>query len=101
MDIYSDPGTKVIFYYPNAGYKSHQEIARKNLKVGRVYTVKKMYVENWSSKVSLDEVPGIVFNSVLFENQSECPNYPEFFLWILITLKSRWSKCIERLRYGH
>jgi len=40
MDIYAQPGNKVRFTNPNAGYPRDQEIAKKHLKLGKNYTVR-------------------------------------------------------------
>lgn len=68
MDIYSKPGTPVKFVNPTFGYEYHQETARKHLKVGNIYTVKETVVDSWHTDVYLEEVPGVPFNSVLFDN---------------------------------
>lgn len=67
MDIYSPPGTKVVFAHPDWGYPYHQEVAAKHLKLGEKYTVDKTDPGDWSTRVYLREVPGVAFNSVLFE----------------------------------
>jgi hypothetical protein len=38
-----------------------------NLEVGKVYTVDRIEVHSWHTKVYLKEMPGKVFNSVHFE----------------------------------
>lgn len=48
------------------GYPLDEEKARHYLKVGKVYTVARMDVHNWSSTVILQEIPGVEFNSVHF-----------------------------------
>ena len=48
------------------GYPLDEEKARHYLKVGRVYTVERMDVHDWSSTVLLQEIPGVEFNSVHF-----------------------------------
>ena len=65
MDIYSRPGTKVIFDNPTAGYKHDQEYCRKHLIVGRVYTIHYTEVHSSSTDVYLVGFPGS-FNSVMF-----------------------------------
>lgn len=67
MNIYSQPGTKVIFLDKN-GTDSDRENAERILKVGQIYTVKSINVQSWISYVTLKEVPNRMFNSVMFEN---------------------------------
>lgn len=67
MDIYARRGTKIVFNNPNAGYPYDQETARKYLKVGSKYTVEWKRVGCFHTDVFLQEVPGVPFNSVLFD----------------------------------
>jgi hypothetical protein len=67
MDIFKKPGTKVIYKYPNWGYKCDQEKAKELLDLEREYTIEKISVGNYYTSVYLKEVPGVAFNSVLFE----------------------------------
>lgn len=67
MKIDAQKGTKVVFMYPNNGYSHDQEIARKHLEKGKEYTVAQVDVGRYETDVYLKEVPGIVFNSVMFE----------------------------------
>ena len=66
MDIYAEPGTKIL--YPNREdvVESERKFATRHLKPGSIYTIKKIDRGNWSTAVYLEEVPGISFNSVLF-----------------------------------
>jgi len=66
MDIYSPPGTKVKFKFPNAGYDPDVELAAKHLKIGATYTVARTTVHRSSTDVELVEHPGILFNSAHF-----------------------------------
>ena len=68
MNIYSDPGTKVIFANPTYGYPHDQENAKQHLTADKVYTVDHTDVFDSSTDVYLVEVPGVAFNSVLFED---------------------------------
>lgn len=68
MNIYSHPGTKVSWSNTNAGYTSDQELAKKHLQLGSIYTVSRTSVGTWFTAVELKEVPGVAFNSVIFEN---------------------------------
>ncbi len=68
MNILAAPGTKVRFSFPNNGYEPDQQLAGKHLTVGAEYTVAGTEVGGWRTEVSLAEVPGLRFNSVLFED---------------------------------
>ena len=65
MNIYSAKGTKVIFDNPDAGYDYDQELAKKHLKVGNVYTVEFTEVFDSSTTVYFEGFKS-GFNSVLF-----------------------------------
>lgn len=65
MDIYSKPGTKIVFTGEN-GSDWDKEHAFKHLEVGKEYTVKSIEVGGWSSLLELEEVPGVRFNTVHF-----------------------------------
>ena len=67
MDIYSKLGTKVRFENPDAGYEPDRDLAKKHLSFGGTYTVKHIDIKGFSSRVTLDEFPGIRFNTVLFD----------------------------------
>ena len=69
MDIYAQPGTKVVFANPDAGYEHHQETAKKHLTVDAEYTVDRIDAGNWHTDVYFEEVPGVPFNSVMFDDQ--------------------------------
>ena len=68
MNIYAERGSKVRFANPTAGYEFDQEQCRKLLTLGAVYTVASTDVERFSTAVQLKEVPGVRFNSVMFED---------------------------------
>lgn len=68
MNIYALPGHRVRCSTHTAGYEYEQEEARKHLKLGGEYTVERTEVDSWSTKVFLEEVPGVPFNSVFFED---------------------------------
>jgi hypothetical protein len=68
MNIYANPGAKVTFSHPNNGYEHHQATAAKHLTVGSTYTVENTEVGDSSSVVFLKEIPGVAFNTVLFED---------------------------------
>lgn len=67
MDIYSPEGTKVIFNHPESGYNHHIETAKKHLEVGKEYTIDHTDVGDWHTGVYLKEIPGVAFNSVMFD----------------------------------
>lgn len=68
MDIYAKKGHRVVFSNPESGYQHHQNTAKEYLKVGKTYTINKTEVSNYHTDVYLEEVPGVAFNSVLFED---------------------------------
>ena len=68
MDIYAKKGDKVKVKTLNAGYKPDIELAKKHLVIGQVYTVKMTAIHNWKTDVYLQEIPGVHFNSVFFED---------------------------------
>ena len=69
MDIYSPPGTKVLFQFPNNGYRNEHLRARSLMCVGNRYTVRAIEVGDCSSLVLLEEVPYVWFNTVFFANE--------------------------------
>lgn len=68
MNIYAKGGSKVRFAHPNDGHAHNRELAKKHLEVNKVYTVNYTDVSDWHTDVYLREIPGIAFNSVLFED---------------------------------
>lgn len=70
MNIYANEGARVRFVDKN-GLPSDLEKAREFLKPYETYTVERVYVGNWSSKVYLQEIPGVPFNTVCFEDVTE------------------------------
>lgn len=68
MNIYSPPGSKIIFTGEN-GQDWEQENARKFLVVGEEYTLQCAEIFSNSTDVVLKEFPKLVFNSVLFKNK--------------------------------
>jgi hypothetical protein len=73
MDIYSKPGTKVRFT-GEGGYEHQNAYAKSFLNVGKTYTVAETEVGDWHTDVTLEEYPGLQFNSVLFEALSQHPH---------------------------
>lgn len=71
MDIYVPPGTRIQFAHPFAGYPTDQALAAQHLTQGEVYTVARTNVRRSDTSVYLQEVPGVAFNSVLFEEEDK------------------------------
>lgn len=63
--------SKIIFRYPTHGRQEDVECAAENLILNDEYTVETISVGGSTSFVELKEVPGIVFNTVLFTNKLE------------------------------
>lgn len=73
LDIFTPWGEEAIFSYPNAGYLSDIEKAKKyGLKEGMVYIIDEIKIGGWDSVVYLEEFPNVPFNTVQFTN---APNY--------------------------
>lgn len=68
MDIFSEPGTRVIFDRPNNGTKYDKDNCAEFLALGAFYTIEKTEVGDYSTRVFLREIPGRWFNSVMFSN---------------------------------
>ena len=66
MNIYAKQGDRIVCVNLEAGYLPDQENAKKHLTVGQIYTV-----HGWHTNVWIKEVPGILFNSVTFEDYKE------------------------------
>jgi hypothetical protein len=71
MNINALPGDRVRFAHPDNGYIPDQEKAARHLKVGNVYTVSRTSVHAFYTNVYLNEVFGVAFNSVMFEDAVE------------------------------
>jgi len=70
IDIYSEPGKKIKFANPDAGYEPDRECAKKNLVLDREYTVDFVEISSFHSRVTLREIRGIRFNTVMFDELS-------------------------------
>jgi hypothetical protein len=70
MDIYSKPGTKVVFT-GEGGYDADREFAFSYMKIGDVLTVKSIDVGNWASLVEFEEILNVKFNTAMFEEKKE------------------------------
>lgn len=75
MNIYAPRGAKVVFLNQN-GYDHDLEYARScGLVEGHTYTVDRTVVHSWITDVYLQEFPDIPFNSVMFRNAEDDPNW--------------------------
>lgn len=68
MNIYAKEGDKIIFNNEQ-GTDLELEYARKYLTPGAEYTVEQTKAYGWHTDVYLKEVPGIYFNSVIFDDK--------------------------------
>lgn len=59
-------GDKIVYANINSGNRHDQEQAEKYLDYKQEYTVKMIELDYYSTKIFLQEVPDIGFNSVLF-----------------------------------
>ena len=66
MDIQAKPGTKVKFI-GKGSYDNDMHNAFDHMDVGEVFTVKNIDIDPWISHVEFEELPGITFNTVMFE----------------------------------
>ncbi len=73
MVIYAKEGTIVQYRYPECGYEDHKITARKHLKLNKCYTVDDVDIGSSYSYVYLKEIPGVGFNSVMFEDIPQPP----------------------------
>lgn len=62
-----EKGDKVVYKNPDNGYTHDQEKAREHLELGQTYTLDHVDIDAFYTAFYLIEVPGIAFNSVLFE----------------------------------
>lgn len=77
MDINSKEGTKVVYNHDSTrGDEQDRLKTLSYLTIGKVYTVNKVKIGSWKSKVELKEVPGVLFNTVLFDNFEEVKEQP-------------------------
>ncbi|MEX0917753.1 MAG: hypothetical protein WDZ93_01200 [Candidatus Paceibacterota bacterium] len=68
MSLKTNTGDKVLFDKPNQGYEHDSALALAHLVVGQQYTVERIEVAEWSSRVFFTEVPRVGFNTVHFQN---------------------------------
>jgi hypothetical protein len=67
MDIFSEPGTRIIYTGKN-GWPGETDLANQFLSIGGIYTVEEMQVSSSYSRVKLLEVDAKFFNTVMFRN---------------------------------
>ena len=67
MDIYSKPGTQIIYTGKN-GWPGETDLANQFLSVGAIYTVEEMQVSSSYTRVKLLEIDKKLFNTVMFRN---------------------------------
>ena len=68
MNICAKKGDKVVFRSPDGGNLGEQERAKKHLVLNMVYTVEKTRIYGFHTDVYLQEVKGVAFNSVQFDD---------------------------------
>ena len=70
MNIYAKDGDWVVVTKESIenGTIADKEHAKKNLRVGQIYTVHRTEVASWSSRVYLKEFPLTSFNTVNFKD---------------------------------
>ena len=67
MDLHSPPGTKVVLWFPHAGYPGDvKQLKDLGMGLGQVFTVRETRVGGSHTTVLLQEFPGRFFNSVHF-----------------------------------
>jgi hypothetical protein len=70
MNINAEPGSKVVYAFPNNGMKSDQAHAAAMLTVGREYEVEDTEVRSYTSYVYLKGFAATKFNTVMFKDAS-------------------------------
>jgi len=68
MNIHAQEDDKIVFSNPNNGKAHHQAVAANYLTTGAIYTVRLTIVESFITWVIIKNVPGVRFNSVLFDD---------------------------------
>lgn len=71
MNIYSKPGTKIVYDNLTDGYEWNRKHCDKYLEAGKEYTVCHIDIGNFSSEIYLKEFLNISFNTVMFSNVEE------------------------------
>ena len=67
MNIYTKPGDKVVYAYPENGYPVDKAHAKRHLKFLEIYTIESIEVGDFHTSIKLIEV-SFWFNSVHFED---------------------------------
>ena len=68
MNIFAGKGDLIRYQYEEFGYPHDRELCKQHLTLGEVYTVEKTSVRSDSSRVWLQEIPNIAFNTANFED---------------------------------
>lgn len=68
MNINAQEGQKIKYSNPYNGVPQDQAKARKYLKLNEVYTIAHMSLDDYCSEVCVEEVAGVWFNTVMFED---------------------------------
>jgi len=68
MNIYAIKKHKVKCITVDSAYVNERELNKQHLVPGQEYTVDKTVVGSWFTQVFLEEIPGVSFNSVIFED---------------------------------
>lgn len=71
MSLATNPGSTVIFGFPNSGHDHDIERAARYLVVGEKYTVERLHIGDACSSVYLREIPEMGFNTIQFGNVDE------------------------------
>ena len=98
MNIYAEPGSKVIYAYPDNGHDSCKaQIRAYELRLGAEYTVERTSVGQSSSYVFFREFPGIPFGTSNFRDATEVEDedYRDTWKWVC-TNELRWYRqCLQ------
>lgn len=71
-------GQKIVYYFINNGIESDKKLAKEHLETNKEYTIDKFKVDRFHTRIWLEEINDISFNSVLF---TEKENYDRFIQW--------------------
>lgn len=97
MNIYANKGTKVRFIDDKFfGSATDRHFANQYIESNGVYTVERTVVHSWSTDVYLQEVPGVCFNSVLFQEEKtyKKESNEKFWAWA----EQEYSGIVTELR---
>lgn len=88
MNIYALKGYKVSVTDESAkvGDEHDKELVKKHLRIGKIYTVNHTKVHRSYTNVHLNEVDGIIFNSVSFvdaekQSKNDDKKHPDWNTW--------------------